>query len=109
MPLNHILRKCTRGYKLHESQENINHLMYIGSIKLPKELETHIRTQRIYSKDIGMEFSIEKCTMLITKSGKRHMTKGIEIPNQDKIRTPGESKPTNTCEYWKRTPLNMRK
>ena len=34
MPLNHILRKCTTGYKLSRSQENINHLMYIDDIKL---------------------------------------------------------------------------
>ena len=26
MPLNHILRKCTAGYKLNKSQEMINHL-----------------------------------------------------------------------------------
>ena len=29
MPLNHILRKCTAGYKLSRSQEKINHLMYM--------------------------------------------------------------------------------
>ena len=34
MPLNHILRKCTAGYKLSRSQEKINHLMYISDIKL---------------------------------------------------------------------------
>ena len=28
MPLNHILRKCTAGYKLSRSQEKINLLMY---------------------------------------------------------------------------------
>ena len=44
----------------------------------------------IYSHDIGMEFSIEKCAMLIMKSGKRHMTDGMELPNHDKIRTLGE-------------------
>ena len=27
MTLNHILRKCTGGYKLTKSQEKINHLM----------------------------------------------------------------------------------
>ena len=27
MSLNHILRKCTAGYKLSKSQEKINHLM----------------------------------------------------------------------------------
>ena len=33
MPLNHILRKCTAGYKLSRSQEKINHLMYMDGIK----------------------------------------------------------------------------
>ena len=44
MPLDHILRKCTVRYKLNRSQEKINHLMYMGDIKLfaqkEKELET---------------------------------------------------------------------
>ena len=34
-----------------------------------------------------MEFSIEKSVMLIMKSGKRHMTDGIELPNHDKVKT----------------------
>ena len=34
MPLNHILKKCTAGYKLNRSQEKINHLMYMDDIKL---------------------------------------------------------------------------
>ena len=38
-----------------------------------------------------MEFGIEKCALLVMKSGKRHRTDGIELPNQDKIRTLGES------------------
>ena len=29
--------------------------------------------------------------MLVMKSGKRHMTDGIELPNHDKIRTLGEN------------------
>ena len=45
---------------------------------------------RIYSQNIGMEFGIEKCAMLVMKSGKRHMTEGIELPNQEKIRTLGK-------------------
>ena len=38
-----------------------------------------------------MEFGIEKCAMLVMKSGKGHMTDGMELPNQDKIRTLGEN------------------
>ena len=56
MPLNHILRKYTSGYKLSRSQEKINHLMYMDDIKLfaknEKELETLIHAVRIYCHDI---------------------------------------------------------
>ena len=34
-----------------------------------------------------MEFGIEKCAMLVMKSGKRHITDGTELPNHDRIRT----------------------
>ena len=95
MPLSYILRKSIAGYKLRGSQKNINHLMYMDDIKLfaknEKELKTLIHAVRIYSQDIGMEFGIEKCAMLVMKSGKRHMTDGMELPNHDKIRTLGEN------------------
>ena len=58
--------------------------------KNAKEFEILIQVERISSQDIGMEFGIEKCVMLIMKSEKHEMTKGIELPNQDKIRTLGE-------------------
>ena len=45
---------------------------------------------RIYSQDIGMECGIEKCIMLIIKIGKRQMTEGIELLNQEKNRTLAE-------------------
>ena len=95
MPLNHILRKCPTGNKLSRSQEKINHRMYMDGIKLftknEKELETLIRAVRIYSQDIGMESGIEKCARLVMKSGKRHLTDGMELPNQEKNRTLGEN------------------
>ena len=31
-----------------------------------------------------------KCTTVVSKSGKRHLTDGMEPPNKDKIRTLGE-------------------
>ena len=34
LPLNHILKKCTAGYKLGKSQEKINPLMHMDKIKL---------------------------------------------------------------------------
>ena len=95
MPLNHILRKCSARYKLSRSQEKINHLVYMDDIKLfaknEKELETLIHTVRIYIEDKGMEFGIEKYALFVMKSGKRHLTDGIELPNQDKFRTLAEN------------------
>ena len=68
--------------------------MDLDDIKLftknEKELETLTHAVRIYSQDIGIEFGIEKCAMLIMENGKRHMTKGIELPNEEKIRNIGE-------------------
>ena len=64
--------------------------------KNEKELETLIYTVRIYSRDIGMEFNIEKCPMLVMKSGKRQLTDGMELPNKDKIKTLAENE---TYEY----------
>ena len=58
--------------------------------KNEKELETLIHAVRIYSQDIGMEFGIEKCVVLVMKDGKLHITDGMELPNQVKIRTLGE-------------------
>ena len=64
--------------------------MYMDDIKLfakdEKELETLIHTVRICSRDTGMEFGIEKCAMLVMKSGKRQLTDGMEVQNQDKIK-----------------------
>ena len=95
MPLNHILRKCSAGYKLSRSQEKIDHSMYMDDIKLfaknEKELETQMHAVRIYSVYIGMEFGIEKCAMLVMKSGKQYLPDGMELLNQDKLRILAEN------------------
>ena len=57
-----------------------------------KQLEILIYTVRICSQDIGMDFVIERCAMLVKKSGKRHLTDKMELPNKDKIKTLEEKK-----------------
>ena len=63
--------------------------MYMDDIKLfaknEKELETLVLVVIIYSQDIGME-----CAMLVMKSDKRYITDGMELLNQDNIRTLGK-------------------
>ena len=61
---------------------------------------------RIYSEDIGVEFGIEKCAMLIMRRGKQQMTEGIEQPNKKKSEHLEKRKLTSNWEYWKQTPSN---
>ena len=58
--------------------------------KNEKELETLIKAMRIYGHNIRMKLDIGKCTKLIMRSGKRQMTHGIELRNQEKFRILGE-------------------
>ena len=66
--------------------------MYMDDIKLlaknGKELKTLIHAVRIYSQDIGMEFGIEKCAILIMKARNDTFSKGWNY--HEKIRMIGE-------------------
>ena len=87
--------------------------MYIDDIKLfaknEKELETLIQTVRIYSQDIGMEFGIEKCTMLVMKSDKQQMTERVELPNQVVIRKFGEKETDKYLGILEGDPIKQQK
>ena len=65
--------------------------------KNEKELKSLIQTIRTYCQDmnilLGMKLCIEKCAMLIIKSGKRQIIEATELPNHERIRTlEGEKK-----------------
>ena len=79
IPLNHMLRKCTGGYKLQKFQVKINHqIMYMVDIKLfaknEKELEMLRKAMKIYNQDIGIKFGIEKCATIKCEAKKRQIT-----------------------------------
>ena len=70
--------------------------MYIDGIKLyaknRRELEILIQAIGIYSQDIGMDFSIEKCAILLMWSRESQLTEGIEQPNRKKKSERSEKK-----------------
>ena len=45
-----------------------------------------------------MAFGIEKCAKRVMKSGKRHLTDGMEMPNQDKLEHSEKRKLTKILE-----------
>ena len=65
--------------------------------KNEKDFETLIHAVRIYSQNIGLEFGIKKCAMLIMKIRKRFIAGGMERPTQEKIRMLGEKE---TYKYF---------
>ena len=66
-----------------ESKEKINHLLFMDDLKLysrsEKGLDSLVQTVRVFSKDIGIEFGIEKCAMLVMETGKIVQLVGIEL------------------------------
>ena len=49
------------------------------------ESKALVSTVVVFSNDIGMEFGIKKCGVIITNRGKVKSTDGIELPSGKKI------------------------
>ena len=78
-----ILSKGKAAYQLSESKEKINHLLFMDDLKLysqsEKGLDSLVQTVCVFSEDIGMEFGIEKCAMLVMDKGKIVKSVGVEL------------------------------
>ena len=46
-----------------------------------------VQTVRVFSEDIGMEFGIEKCAMLVMEKGEIVRSVGIELPDVKVIKS----------------------
>ena len=92
-----ILKKAKAAYEFSESKEKINHLLFMDHLKLyirsEKGVDSLVQTVRVFSEDIGMEFGIEKCAMLVMEKGKIVKSVGIELPDGKGI------KPTRSESY----------
>ena len=56
-----------------------------------KGLDSLVQTVHVFSEDIGMEFGIEKCAMLVMEKGKIVKSVGIELLDGTVIQSEGES------------------
>ena len=85
IPLGLILKKTKAVYAFSESKEKINCLLFMDDLKLysrrEKGLDSLVQTVCVFSRDIGMEFGIEKCVMLVMEKGKIVKSVGIELPD----------------------------
>jgi hypothetical protein len=65
IPMTMVLNATRTGYQLGKNRGNINHLkLYAKNVK---ELDSLVQTVRGISDDIGMEFGIQKCAMVVIR------------------------------------------
>ena len=83
VPLTLILRKLKDGYTM--GQIRIKHMLFMDDLKLfgksKRQVKSLVNAVHAVSDDIGMEFGIKKCGVLIMKRGKVMTCEGIELPN----------------------------
>ena len=54
--------------------------------KSENEIKGLLSTVEVFSQDIGMEFDVKKCGVIIMNRGKVKSTDRIELPSGEKIR-----------------------
>ena len=58
--------------------------------KNENEIKGLVSTVEVFSQDIGMQFSIKKCSVIIMNRGKVKSIDRIELPSGEKIREIGD-------------------
>ena len=73
LPLSSVLNESAAGYQLKNEESQITHLLFMDDLKLygrnEKEINSLVHTIRVFSSDIGMDFGIKKCAMMVMKRG----------------------------------------
>ena len=60
-----------------------------------REFDSLVRMVETYSRDIGMEFGMDKCKVLLVKDGKQVWSDGVELPGGEVTKDVDE----NGCKY----------
>jgi hypothetical protein len=71
IPLTNELNRADCEYPLHRTERKISHLLYMDGLKLigrsEDDLENEIKIVKAISKDINMNFGLEKCARMCLK------------------------------------------
>jgi Reverse transcriptase (RNA-dependent DNA polymerase) len=90
LPLSVILNNTKKGFKLDvDSTVKVNHLLYMDDLKLfassLREITELTNTVSNFSKDIGMEFGLQKCAVMEVKKGQIIDSSGMDLTDGKKI------------------------
>jgi len=72
-PLTDELNRADCGYQVHGTERKISHLLYMDDLKLlgrnENELKNELKIVQTISKDMNMNFGLEKCARICLKRG----------------------------------------
>ena len=96
-------------YEFGDKKIRINHLLFMYDVKLfaksTDQIDSLVNTVYTFSEDIGMEFGIKKCGVLVLKRGKADKVKStsLNLPNGKLMKAIDEEgyKYLGTLEYVK--------
>ena len=98
VPLSLILKKVNACYKWGKKEYKLNHLLFMDDLKLyaksEEQTNTLVRTVYVFSTDIGMEFGIKKCGILIMKRSEIVKSEGIKLPDGEMMKQVGQEEYT---------------
>lgn len=107
IPLSFALRKSKVVYE-STNKTKINYLsfmLFMDDLKLyakdMKQLDSLVHTVRIFSKDIGMRFGIDKRAILILKRGVLTRSEAISLLDESIIQALEKWRGTNILAFWK--------
>ena len=73
IPLTNELNRADCGYQVHGTERKISHLLYMDDLKLlgrnENELKNEMKIVQTISKDMNMNFGLEKCARICLKRG----------------------------------------
>ena len=98
IPLSLLLRKVKASYEWGRKEFKLNHLLFMDDLKLfgkcDDQIDSLVQTVFTFSEDIGKEFGLKKCGVVILNKGKLVKIDGIHLPNQEIIKEVDENEYT---------------
>jgi len=71
IPLTNELNRAGCGYQVHGTERKISHLLYMDDLKLlgrnENELKNELKIVQTISKDMNVNFGLEKCARICLK------------------------------------------
>ena len=84
VPLTWLLRRAKAGYESANKGFKLNHLLFMDNLRLfaktKNQIDSLVQTVHMFSENIGMQFGIRKCGVLITEKRQVIRTDGIRLP-----------------------------